>query len=210
MATVNFKKLVLHDRWPGKADSNLGTPQNGFNVACSSVAAYPIGTKIQTYQDASAIQGPYTMIYLRYYCLSGANDVSKGDLSGCWGIFQQFCNSTCLSADGTAAIFTCTNCGGIDTGYKCGTSTGTIAIACTSLSDYDTTTDGNNNGGYAWFWCGGTCPYSDMTWFDVDSTTDGNVAAGEYINAVVDTSQLVIGYADLSRHQCGYSMEADA
>ena len=120
-------------------------------------------------------------------------------------------------ADGTAAVFTCTNVGGIDTGYKCGTSVGTFAIACGSLSDLDTTTDGNNPGGYGWFWCGGVCPVGDITFFDGQSanagteiTTDGNVAAGEWIGIVVDTSQLTLGYADLSMKDCGYSMETDA
>jgi hypothetical protein len=218
MANINLKKIVLDDKWPGVPNLNLGIPTGGFDATahtCATSEVYPIGTKIQPYQDFSGPTGPYTMIYLRYYELSGSNNVD--DLSSGWGIFQQFCNSTCLSADGTASVFTCTNVGGIDTGYKCGTSHGTIAIACGTLSDLDTTTDGNNPGGYGWFWCGGVCPYEDITFFDgqgshagTEITTDGNVAAGEWIGAVIDTSQITLGYADLSLKDCGYSLETDA
>jgi len=216
-AYINTKNVVLQDNWPGIPNFNLGIPTGGFDstLHCCSVQSYPIGTKIQGYSTLSGLEGPYTMIYLRYYCLSSANAVE--DISGNWAIFQAFCNSTCISADGTNAVFTCTNKGGIDTGYKCGTTLGLIGVACSTLSSFDNTIEGQNEGGYGWFWCGGVCPIEDITMYDAksayagsDMTSGGNMAAGDFIYPQVDTSVLQFdGAADGSVNVCGWSIEAD-
>ena len=165
--------------------------------------------EIQGYEDGSTIKGPYTMIYLHYYELSNGSTVD--DVSDGFAIFQQFCDSNCLSADGTASIFTCTNCGGIDTGYKCGSTAGIIAIACGSLDSYDTTgLGGTSPGGYGWFWCGGVCPYTDITALSCDLTTGGSVAAGDRIYMQNDSSYLVFDGADLSVNNCGWAIKTDA
>lgn len=217
MAAINCRHLVLQDKWPGIPNINLSVPTGGFDSTRwndITTEAYPIGTKIQVYGDSSGCKGPYTMIYLRYYCLSGNNAVE--DITSDYAIFQQFCNSTCASADGTTAIFTCTNCGGIDTGYKCGSAVGIVAVACATLSDHDVTTDGNNGGGYGWFWCGGPCPAEDITFFDVcagkgaDMTTAGGVVAGTEIHYEVDTSVGVFDGGDPSSNNCGIALATDA
>ena len=222
MVAISTRKLVLQDNWPGSPDPNLGIPTGGFDATAhtdASTEVYPIGTKIQAYQDFSGLCGPYTMVYLRYYCLSESDDngVEEADLSltGLC-IFQQFCNSTCLSADGTSAVFTCTNSATVDTGYVCGTKYGVIAVACGTLSYRDVTTDGNNPGGYGWFWCGGPCPM-DITFLSgaahagVDMSTGGNVAIGEPIYCQADTSVLEFdGATDLSANICGLALGTDA
>lgn len=222
MVATNTKMIVLKDNWPGVPNQNLGIPTGGFDSTKwtdSSTEGYPIGTKIQAYQDFSGMKGPYTMIYLRYYCLSESEDfgVEKVDLSGNVGqaIFAQFCNSTCLSADGTAAVFTCTNRGNVDTGYVCGTNTGIIAVACGTLSYRDVTGSGENPGGYGWFWCGGRVPM-DCTFLSgaadagIDISTAGGVAAGLPMNVEIDSSLMWFDGGDLSSHIVGYALETDA
>ena len=121
MANIQLAKVVLHDKWPGSVTPYKSIPTDGFDSTTENditIAAHPIGTKIEKYTDLSGVQGMSRFVYLRYYCLSGANAVE--DVSDGWGIFQQFCNSTCVSADGTANALTCTNVHGVDTGYKCG------------------------------------------------------------------------------------------
>lgn len=219
MVAVNTKKLWLNDNWPGSPNPNLGIPRGGFDATAwtdASTEEYPIGTKIQVYQDFSGLCGNYTMIYLRYYCMSNYWAVEKADLSDAGHcIFQQFCNSTCLSSDGTSAMFTVTNSGTIDTGAACGTNSGLCAIACGSLSDRDTTTDGNNPGGYGWFWVGGPCPMdcsmlSGAAHAGVDMSTAGDVAKNEPINLEADTSALVFDGGDLSSVHVGWAMATDA
>lgn len=221
MVAISTRKIVLHDHWPGHPNQNLGKPTGGFDSTTytdSSTEAYPVGTKIQPYQDFSGLKGPYTMIYLRYYCLSESADVGvstcDNSLTG-QAIFAQFCNSTCLSADGTAALFSCTNRCTVDTGQCCATNSGIMAIACGTLSYRDVTTEGGNPGGYGWFWCGGPCPM-DITFLSgidhagVDMSTGGGVADGEPITLESDTSVWVLDGGDLSSVHVGEAFATDA
>ena len=220
MVAINTKKLILKDNWPGTPNPNLGIPTGGFDATAytdASTEEYPIGTKIQVYQDFSGISGLYTMIYLRYYCLTNYWAVESANLSATGhAIFQQFCNSTCLSADGTSAMFTCTNSGTVDTGVACGTNSGLCAVACGTLSDRDVTDEGANPGGYGWFWAGGVCPMdcsmlAGAADAGVDMSTNGGVANGEPINCEVDgASAIVFDGGDLSSVHVGWSMAADA
>jgi len=210
MADVQLAKIVLKDNWPGAVTPKKSIPTDGFDSTTENdvtIAAHPIGTKIEKYTDLSGVQGMSRFIYLRYYCLSSGEAVE--DVSDGWAIFQQFCNSTCVSADGTANALTCTNKTPVDTGYKCGTSGGVVAVACSSRSVHDVTTDGNNGGGYGWFWCGGVCPI-DITTLDCDVTTGGGVAAGGQIYIQDDASNIQFDGADLSVNGCGWSLETDA
>ncbi len=223
MVAVSLRDLVLEDRWPGSPNFNLGKPKGGFDATKwtdSSTEQYPIGTKIQVYQDFSGVTGPYTMMYSRYYCLSinngSAIGVEKADMSLLgMAVFQHFCNSTCLSADGTANAFTVTNSATVDTGVADGTTTGQIGIACGTLSYRDVTTDGNNPGGYGWFWIEGVCPM-DITMLSgvanagIDMSTVGGVAAGLPIGPEADTSVLFFDGGEITDNKCGYSFATDA
>ena len=223
MVAVSLRDIVLEDRWPGTPNFNLGKPKNGFDSTLwtdASTEEYPIGTKIQVYQDFSGVTGPYTMMYSRYYCLSGNNGTPVGvesadlTLTG-MALFQHFCNSTCLSADGTGNAFTMTNSGNVDTGVADGTTTGQIGIACGTLSYRDVTTDGDNPGGYGWFWVGGVCPMditmlSGVAHAGVDMSTAGGVAAGLPIGCEVDTSVVAFDGGDMTFNHCGYSFVDDA
>jgi hypothetical protein len=210
MAVVNLKSIILKDNWPGMPTPKKSFPTNGFDATVQSdttTPTHPIGTKIEKYTDISGVQGWTRFIYLRYYCMSSANVVE--DVSDGFGIFQQFCNSTCISADGTANAYTCTNKGDIDTGFVCGTSAGVVAVACSSLSSHDNTLEGLNGGGYGWFWCGGVCP-AEITTLDCDVTGDGAIAAGNVVNVEVDTSALRLAGTDMSINNCGWSLKTDA
>jgi len=223
MVAISLRDLVLEDRWPGSPNFNLGKPKGGFDATKwtdASTEAYPIGTKIQVYQDFSGVTGPYTMMYSRYYCLSinngSAIGVEKADMSLLgMAVFQHFCNSTCLSADGTANAFTMTNSATVDTGVADGTTTGQIGIACGTLSYRDVTTDGNNPGGYGWFWIEGVCPM-DITMLSgvanagIDMSTVGGVAAGLPIGPEADTSVLFFDGGEITDNKCGYSFATDA
>ncbi len=223
MVAVSTRDLVLFDNWPGSPNFNLGIPKGGFDATKwtdASTETYPVGTKIQVMQDFSGVTGPYTMMYSRYYCISINNGTPTGvetadnSLTG-MALFQHFCNSTCLSADGTGNAFTLTNLATVDTGVKDGTNAGLMAIACGTLSYRDVTTDGNNPGGYGWFWIGGVCPMdvtmlSGVAHAGVDMSTAGGVAAGEPINLEADTSVLVLDGGDLSSVHVGYSFATDA
>lgn len=222
MVAVNLRNIVLEDKWPGVPNQNLGIPTGGFDATTwtdATTEGYPIGTKIQAYQDFSGRSGLYTMIYLRSYCGTNAYAVEFADNSSTTGmaIFQQWCNSTCLSADGTMAVFTCTNTAVPETGYLCGTKSGVIAIACGTLSARDVTTDGNNIGNYGWFWCDGICPFVDITMYDelatnlgTDMSTAGGVAAGLPIGVEVDTSVLVFDGGEITQNRCGVALATDA
>jgi len=219
MAGIAARKIVLYDKWPGQPNQNLGIPTGGFAATefhDVTDAGYPVGEKIGIRTDFSSVKGMSTLTYLQYFCMSGENEVT--DVSSGYPVFQQACNSTC--ADGTNAAYTCTNSGNFyasNTGYACGTSIGTIAIPCGSLSyrsAAEVTTDGANTGGYGWFWTGGVCPVGDVTFFDTDElsciSTDGNVDEGLPIRAVIDTSVIVLGYAEVSEGIAGYSLGIDA
>ena len=223
MVAVSTRDLVLEDRWPGTPNFNLGTPKNGFDSTLwtdASTEEYPIGTKIQVYQDFSGVTGPYTMMYSRYYCQSVNNGTPVGvesadlTLTG-MAIFQHFCSSTCLSADGTSNAFTVTNLATLGAGHTDGTTTGQIAIACGTLSYRDVTTDGDNPGGYGWFWVGGVCPLditmlSGVAHAGVDMSTAGGVAAKLPIGLEADTSVLVFDGGEITDNKCGYSFATDA
>ncbi len=219
--TLSIRDLVLFDNWPGSPNPNLGIPKGGFDATKwtdSSTERYPIGTKIEVYQDFSGVTGPYTMIYLRYYCLSESDDFGVESAENSpegQAIFVPFCNSTCLSADGTACFFGATNRATVDTGQICGTNSGVVAVACGTLSYRDVTTEGANPGGYGWFWCGGVCPMditmlSGVAHAGADMSVQAGVAAGEPINVEVDGSTFWFDGGDLSSVHCGYSFADDA
>ena len=221
MAGINLKQVILEDKWPGVANQNFGIPTDGFDSSSAgqdqTTAMFPLGTKITAYQsaaDASDQPGYYTMIYLNFHGVSGRNDIT--DISGAQCVVQPFCNS--VVSDSTDNFYHVTNVGGLATGYKCATQVGRIAIACGTVTSDDITTDGGSGGYFGWYWCGGVCPYADITFFDkqsggagADLSTDGNVAAGKMIIPIVDTSALIIGLGEASAGiQCGYALKDDA
>jgi len=224
MVAVSTRDLVLQDKWPGTPNHNLGIPKGGFDATKwtdSSTEQFPVGTKIQVYQDFSGVTGYYTMMYSRYYCQSVNNGtpigVEKADLSLLgMAVFGHMCSSTCLSADGTSNAFTVSNLATLGAGIHDATVTGQMGIACGTLSYRDVTTDGDNHGGYGFFWIDGVCPMdctmlSGVAHAGVDMSTGGNVAAGEPIYPQADTSVLELdGAADLSNNVCGYSFATDA
>src|SRR5512145_1624155 len=92
MAAIPIGKITLIDKWPGIPNPNFGIPENGWDGtqhSCVTTPAYPLGTKIMAYSDASINPGWYTMAYVEIAsaCDGGVNtnggperDVSEGSL----------------------------------------------------------------------------------------------------------------------------------
>ncbi|MHC4603988.1 MAG: hypothetical protein ACYS6W_11740 [Planctomycetota bacterium] len=202
MANLSMRRIVLYDNWPGSPDPNLGIPDDGFEAtaaghSCVTKPIYPPMTKIQAFQygdDASACQGPYTMIYLAFHEMSGANALQAA--SPCTGA-QPICAHIDATAwtdvghysDLSSAPYIVTNCSAcMDV-----TSIGKVAIGCNPGMNTDTTTSAYK---WGWFWCAGVCPHVDITHLDYDMTC--TATAWNHVQPVVDTSQLVLGVGDAS------------
>lgn len=219
MAKINLKNVILIDKWPGVPNPLLGIPAGGFDAStvhscvttAASSAVYHPGEKIQAYQDdGSQHMGYYTMIYLRYHEASGNNTITEPSSNYC---FVQHADMT-FGTDGTSCWWNVANCAGISTDA---TYTGRFAIMCNTGITGDTTLGTKGAAGqWGWGWCGGVCPYVDLTMFDFSAGAGRDVTVGSaithpgFINVNVDTSVLVLGGTDNSTCACGISGAASA
>lgn len=176
-----LRDLLLYDRWPGYPDPNLSCPTAGFDASaqCSSTPVWPLGTKIQAYNDSTYGPGYYTMIYLQFVETSdNANDA--GDPSdgycACFHIIDACGNTPGATVDYWYLV---TN----DVTNSEATRGGAVAFPAYDLSG-NSSTEQNECG---WFWCGGVNPcittanFKDCTRLAGDITTDGNVVQGEEV-----------------------------
>jgi len=158
------------------------------------------------YQDASYHSGNYTMIYLRFAEGTGAlptvDDISDGYN------FVTVMDAT-YAPDATSCWFNVTNHATI----SCATHDwAPFAVACSSLTgDGTLTATADANAQYGWFWCGGVCPYTEVTRFNADITC---VATDKSPICIVnDGSQISIGGFTAGDGTCnviGFSMETAA
>jgi hypothetical protein len=168
---LRISDIILNDGWPGGVDTRMGTPYNGFDTTaggnCVTSPAYPVGTKIQNYDDNTICPGWYTMMYLRFHeGTDFAQDV--GDTSDGYGL--------CFHADGTATGDTTTG----DTTYApwyvvtndCTNSDATQRGVAAAFPAADL-----SHNQYGWFWVGGVCPLSDVTSFLVGEGTAVSIKA---------------------------------
>lgn len=215
MANLSLRRVVLYDNWPGAPDPNLGIPTGGFDStsaghSCVTKPQYPPMTKIQVMQygdDASACQGPYTMIYLAFHEMSGANALQAAAPSTAAQPICGHIDATAFTdvghySDYSAAPYVVTNC----SGCMEVTSTGKIAIGCNPGMDTDTTTSAYK---WGWFWCAGVCPHVDLTRLDYDMTC--TATAWNHVQPVSDTSRVVLGVGDASFEGiCGLATKVSA
>lgn len=213
MANLSLRRVMLYDKWPGIPNLNAGIPTGGFDAtsghSCVTAPVYPPMTKIQAYQrgsDASDCQGPYTMIYLAFNEMSGVNPIACGSTGTvvCGHIDSTAWTSIGHWGDGSAAPYTVTN----NSACMDATSHGQIAIGVqkSGAADSDTTATTYR---WQWFWCGGVCPFTDMTQLDHDMTC--TVTAHNHVQPVVDTSALVLGVGDASFESiCGLATTVSA
>jgi len=178
---LNMRDVILFDLWPGTPDPNLSCPTEGFDAStqCSSTPVWPLGTKIQTYNDSTYGPGYFTMIYLQFVEASGAaQDV--GDISDGYNCCAHVLD-VCANLPGTTVEYwyMVTNC----LTDSDGTKGAPIAFPVYDLSGMEGTTGQNECG---WFWCGGVNPCittsatntADCTRMAAEMLTDGNITQG--------------------------------
>lgn len=177
MATISLRDVILYDRWPGYPDPNLSEPTSGFDASaqCSTAPVWPIGTKIQKYNDSTLNPGYFTMAYLQF-CEGSDSAYDAGDPSTGYGACFRY-DATQHLPDGQKNWFKVTH----DLTNSDGTRGGAVAFPAFDLSGADTTTTDNE---FGWFWCGGVNPcitttgFADCTRLAGEVKTDGDIKAG--------------------------------
>lgn len=203
---IELGKITLIDKWPGAVNPNLGMPTDGWDGtthSCVTTPAYPLGTKIMAYSDASINPGWYTMAYVEIAspCDGGvtANGGPEGDVSA-GGLFVGHCDLTQPASDLTYNItshdgslppptFVVAACYSSATDLSKGT--GRFGVACATLSGYQ----------HGWMWCGGVCPVEDVTLFQgaQSAAAGGEITVTTNISSrtlhIVDTTALGLVFA---------------
>jgi len=180
MATIALRDVILYDRWPGYPDPQLSEPTSGFDASaqCSSTPVWPLGTKIQKYNDSTYRPGYFVMCYMQF---AEGSDFAydAGDPSDGFGACFHMVGSSEHMPDGTDNWYTVTT----DLTNSEGTHGGAIAFPAYDLSG-NSESDQNECG---WFWVGGVNPcitttgFKDCTRLAGDVLTDGNIVASEEI-----------------------------
>ena len=145
-------KFMLADGFPGRADPRYGPPTDGFTGALShnvAAAAYPIGTKIQVYNQTTGLAGLSTFIYARLTHQDGTNVLAARHL---------------VAISTTATPYAFTN----EIATVLTNQLGPIAIGLSAMTtNY-----------YGWFWCGGVAPIDYVAAMEGDFYTLNTVTAG--------------------------------
>lgn len=214
MADIFLRDIILYDLWPGTPDPNLSEPTVGFDasIQCSSTPVWPLGTKIQKYNDSTYNPGYFTMIYLQFIETSDVvhdiGDPSTG-YNACFHI-QDACNNT--PGNTVDYWYMVTN----DLTNSDGTLGGAIAFAAYDLSG-NSTTEQNECG---WFWCGGVNPcitttgFKDCTRLAGEIRTDSSVQQGVYFGVLDDGTDVaaLAGYDNSTNNVAailGYALVDD-
>lgn len=183
MPTIDLRDVLLYDLWPGVPDPNLSCPSAGFDASeqCSSTPVWPLGTKIQAYNDSTYCPGYFTMIYLQFVEGSDyAYDAGKPSDNRCMCFHILDCSEH--TPGGTVDYWYMVTS---DLTNSDGTQGGAIAFAAYDLSgNSGVSSDESNECG--WFWCGGVNPcittsatnFADCTRLADDIVTDGSVVQG--------------------------------
>ncbi len=182
MAGLSLRYVNLYDNWPGEANPNLGIPGSGFDSTnggsgnCVTEPAYPIGTKIMSYNESTLHPGWYTAMYLQF-CEGSDTAFDIGDPSTGYNMCGRYC-TTQHNPDGGKYYYRVTS----DVTNSDMTKGTPVAFAFADLSGADTTTTGSE---FGWFWVGGVCPCCtnplEYTRMGGEIKTDGDVLTGEEI-----------------------------
>jgi hypothetical protein len=171
--TIDSELFVLVDGWPGVPNPSLGEPTDGFTGADHhdvSTAAYPLGTKIQVWNDGAeaGVDGWATLIYLKLTNQDGTNVLGARHI---------------VALSSAAEPYGVTN----EQATLLTTQLGPIAIALSAMGGTDATPDV-----YGWFWCGGVCPeeYVSDLGGNYKTLNPGTVAIGgmTYANGTAGTT----------------------
>ena len=194
--TIDAAKIILIDRWPGTAAPAIKIPEDGFlgtshhNV---TVAAYPLGTKLQVYCPGVAqhtgttttitdAPGFATFIYMKQTAQDASNTLAVKHI---------------VALDNNAVPYEVTN----EAATDIGAGFGPIAVALSAMT----------TASYGWYWCGGVCPVDyvegldgtykgctglvigPMSWADAGTA---HVTYGEFaFDVPAADTQMHIGYA---------------
>lgn len=205
MGSLQHEDFYLLDLWPGAPTPTAPMPPNSFdstqagNHAASGSPTYPVGTKIQGFQDATvgaggsntANKGYYTMMYLQFHDLTG------GDCSA--GAVVTLADGSTQNVGELGCARDCSSGSDVSAG-------GPAGVTCVSIADTE----------YGWVWVGGIMPNYDVTSYD-DLTgvlTDGNVVNGAALVITTDASQATLGAAagaDVTTAHaiCGFAFNDD-
>lgn len=194
MADIFLRDVLLFDQWPGVPDPNLSCPTEGFDAStqCSSTPVWPLGTKIQNYNDSTYGPGYYTMIYLMF-CETSVHAYDIDDPSTGYNMcfhVNDVCDNIPGNSDAANYWYIVTN----DLTSSDGTLGGALAFAAYDLSGNSGTTESNECG---WFWCGGVNPCitdsatntADCTRLAGEIRTDGSVTQGKLFGIGDDGSE---------------------
>lgn len=196
---IRIGLISLYDNWPGPVNPNLGRPSSGWCVtSCPTTAAYPAGTKIMAYSDATINPGWFTMMYGQIACSSTTNaktaGAPEGDVS-VFGLFCGHCDITTDVADTTYVIempdasnappmYVLTGCWSASTDLTKG---GPLAVACGTMNAHQ----------WGWFWVGGVPPVLDVTKLQGALSN----TRGAEITAILDINSRVLYVTDVSGEQ---------
>ena len=130
--TIDSEGFYLLDLFPGVADPRRGVPTDGFTGAdhhnVSSVQ-YPIGTKIQVYNQGTGVDGLSVFVYAKLEMQDATNVLAA----------RHF-----VTQHSDATAYDLTN----EAASDIGTGLGAVAVGLGAMTvDY-----------FGWFWCGGVCP----------------------------------------------------
>lgn len=225
MATVGMSYLILQDNWPGSITPNLGKPTNGWDNTtdcCVTSPTYPLGTKIQLYNDCTRNPGNYIMCYMARAdgSFTGDHSAALGDIAGP-SVGSLVCtHMDTTTVDGNESYVPWYYVGGDCTATDATREgIGQVAFACGSMGSGKIADNSNDGFECGWFWVGGVCPGTatagDLTWlYDASMETDGNVTKGRGI-ILMDDGTNGISFADASigdatNVPCGWSIITDA
>ncbi len=207
MAAIPLGHVQLMDKWPGQVNPNLGIPTGGWAGSAHTgvtAAAYPPGTKIMGYSDATVNPGWYTMYY---GVMSG---LSTGTVANSKGPTQDvsdgklWCSHSCMTADDVSngdqtytnityndgshapryVMMACTTTAGINDV----TLGGGLALPCATIAPNE----------FCFYWIGGVCPVADVTIFQGSSGDATQEAVGADVTVLTTTGPSRHLWADIT------------
>jgi hypothetical protein len=187
-STLDSQLFHLIDLWPGAPIPTHGIPHNGFDDADHHNVAtpvYPIGTKIQVYNESAGLPGYSTFIYLKVGTQNASVAIAAKSV-----VVQ---DSATIWYEVTNDPDDCINIGG------------PVAVAISAMT----------NAYYGWFWCGGVCPEEYISGLGGNYATTNAVVAGPIVGSDLSADAVGFGpltdtSAPVIEMPCGVAVAADA
>ncbi|HUW99398.1 MAG TPA: hypothetical protein VMY35_00330 [Phycisphaerae bacterium] len=172
-STLDSELFYLLDTTPGVPNPTLTTPVGGFTAeACHNVVApaYPVGTKIQVYNETAGVAGYSTFVYAQAETQDATNVIKA----------RMFL--TTLAA--TPVWWKLTN----DAGADIGDGINCLVVALSTMT----------TAYYGWFWCEGVCPEDYVAALGGNYYTEGDVAIGPVTGGTLATPGTTAGEIGLT------------